>query len=284
MYTWISSIFLLLFSSLCAGSHWDEEQVIQYVHHSELQRRSSWHLLSQIHFTGNENILDVGCGDGRNTACLAWLVRNGTVIGIDPSAAMIAWAKKQYHPFEFPNLSFMEGDAHRLPSELFDVITSFFSLHIVKDKQSAIQGFFDGLSSGGTVIAVIPPFSNNQEWADAVKETMHSVRWQQYFKDFQSSFRFENLQAYIAYFEAAGFSITHAKDIPSIDPFVNRDEAINWFQGTWPHVHYIPKELRTEFIADMIDRYIQKRPSACSDEGVISFYWGHYEIIAQKPQ
>jgi|GEM_PF-5791685 len=109
-------------TSLFAGSHWDEEQVVDYVHHSELQRRSSWHLLSQIKFDGNENVLDVGCGDGRNTAWIAWLVRQGNVIGIDPSVSMIAWAKKQYHPFEFPNLTFADGDANHLPEGIFDTL------------------------------------------------------------------------------------------------------------------------------------------------------------------
>lgn len=269
-------------SSLYAGSHWNEEQVVDYVHHSELQRRSSWHLLSQVAFKGNENVLDVGCGDGRNTAWIARLVRQGSVIGIDPSEAMISWAKKQYHPFDFPNVEFVEGDASHLPKGLYDVITSLFSLHIVNDKQSAVQGFYDHLSGGGFLYAVMPPVHTNLEFSEAVRETMENFRWHSYFKDFKSTFRFENLQAYIEYFENAGFTILHAKDVPAVDPFVNREEAINWFRGTWPHIHYLPSELHKEFLGDMVDLYIQKRPTACTNDGVIYFYWGHYEMIAQK--
>lgn len=265
-----------------AGSHWNEEQVVDYVHYSEFQRRSSWHLLSQVTFNGDENVLDVGCGDGRNTAWIAWLVRKGNIIGIDPSDAMISWAKKQYHPFEFPNVLFVQGDANHLPKGQFDIITSFFSLHIVKERQLAIQGFYDQLSDRGYVIAVIPPVTNNSEFEEAIHETMNDSRWQSYFKSFQSTFRFEDLQEYIKYFENAGFSIVHAKNVPSVDPFVNREEAINWFRGTWPHIHYLPKELHKAFLNDMIDCYIRKRPTACSNDGVIYFYWGHYEIIAQK--
>ncbi|MDR3624103.1 MAG: methyltransferase domain-containing protein [Chlamydiales bacterium] len=275
-------ILLVIFASSLFGSHWNEEQVVDYVHYSELQRRSSWHLLSQVKFRGNEKVLDVGCGDGRNSAWIAWLVREGSVVGIDPSNAMIAWAKKQYHPFEFPNLVFIDGDANRLPEGTFDIITTFFSLHVVKERQSAIQGFFDQLSDGGYVFAVIPPAANNPEFADAVRETMQDPCWQPYFKDFQSTFRFEDLESYINYFNRAGFSILYARDIPSVDPFSTRNEAINWFKGTWPHVHYIPKGLQEVFIGDMIDRYIQKRSEALSKEGVLYFYWGHYEIIAKK--
>lgn len=116
-------ILLVVFSgSLYGGSQWNEEQVVDYLYHSDYQRRASWHLLSQVRFKGDEKVLDVGCGDGRNTAWLARLVRKGHVIGIDPSDAMITWAKKQYHPFEFPNISFIDGDANRLPKGLFDII------------------------------------------------------------------------------------------------------------------------------------------------------------------
>jgi trans-aconitate 2-methyltransferase len=275
----LSAIFS---TSLFAGSHWDEEQVVDYVHHSELQRRSSWHLLSQVTFDGDENVLDVGCGDGRNSAWIAWLVRQGNVIGIDPSVAMITWAKKQYHPFEFPNLVFTDGDANHLPEGIFDTITSFFSLHVVEDKQAAIRGFFDTLSEKGRVIAVIPPIAKNLEFAEAVRDTMQNPHWKGYFKDFQSTFRFENLDTYVNFFKNAGFSILQAQDVPSVDPFVNREEAINWFKGTWPHIHYLLKEFRTDFISEIIDRYIEKRPTACTEDGVLYFYWGHYEIVAQK--
>jgi trans-aconitate 2-methyltransferase len=265
-----------------AGEHWDEEQVTAYVHHSELQRCASWHLLSRVQFQGNERVLDVGCGDGRNSAWLSWQLRQGSVIGIDPSKAMLSWAKKQYHPLDFPNLSFMDGDAYLLPKGLFDVITCFYSLHMVQDKQSAIQGFFHQLKPGGRVIVTLPASNTNQEWSEAIGETMGDIKWKSYFKDFKTPFRFEKLEAFIRYFEEAGFSIVHAKYVPSIDPFINRKEAILWFLGTFPHIHYLPKELQGEFFGDMIDRYIEKRPSAYSEDGVIYFYWGHDEIIAEK--
>ncbi len=271
-----------IYFPLNAGTHWDEEQVSAYVHHSELQRRSSWQLLSQIQFSGNEHVLDVGCGDGRNTAWLAMLVRKGEVIGIDPTHAMIDWAKKQYHPQEFPNLLFFEGDANNIPDATFDVISSLFSLHMVSDKQAAIQNFHDHLSEGGRVIAVIPPISSNPEFGQAVVETMQAIRWKGYFNDFTSTFKQESLQNYIQYFQNSGFTILHAKYAPSVDPFVNKTEAIEWFKGTWPHMNYVPKELCNEFFGEIIDRYIEKRPDALSSEGVIYFYWGRYELIAQK--
>lgn len=275
---------LLISSSLFAnGSHWNEDQVMDYVHYSEYQRRMSGHLLSQLQLRGDEKILDVGCGDGRNTAWLSCLVRRGTVIGIDPSQAMIDWANKQYHPTEFPNLRFLEGDANHLPDEKFDLISALFCLHIVKDKVSALQGFYDRLIPDGRVIAVIPPPPHcNPAFLEALIETMVSPAWGDYFKDFQSTFRFAQLEDYVAYFRSAGFHLIRAEYCPAVDPFVNQDEFTCWFLGTWPHIHRVPRELRRAFVSDMVDLYVQKRPDAVSSDGVLYFYHGRYELIAQK--
>ncbi|PJD96722.1 MAG: hypothetical protein CK425_05105 [Parachlamydia sp.] len=76
-------------------SYWDTHLVRPYVHNSELQRRWAWALLASHmrELKGNEHILDVGCGDGKITADLSKFVPSGSVIGIDPSLAMLAWAK-----------------------------------------------------------------------------------------------------------------------------------------------------------------------------------------------
>lgn len=65
---------------------------------------------------GNEHILDVGCGDGKITADISKFVPNGFVLGIDLAKPMIEWAKKQYHPMEYSNLSFQEGNLILVPT------------------------------------------------------------------------------------------------------------------------------------------------------------------------
>jgi len=282
MLTILFFTFFLKSLLFAGGSHWNEEQVEKYVSHSELQRRSSWQLISNIHFDKNQKILDIGCGDGRNTAWIACMVRESQVIGIDPSEAMINWAKKQYHPFEFPNLAFQSGDANHLPEGVFDVITAFFSLHIVEDKQAAAHGFYQQLAPGGQLIAVIPPNSRNTEFSAAFAEAMSDPAWRAYFTDFQSTFCFEELEDYVEYLERAGFTVTHAQYVSSVDPFVNKNQFANWFIGTWPHMHYLPKDQRKAFALDIAERYIQKRPSAITDEGVLHCCWGRYEVMAQK--
>ena len=45
--------------------------------------------LEKIQLKGDERILDLGCGDGKNTKWLSDKVPQGKVVGIDKSASMI---------------------------------------------------------------------------------------------------------------------------------------------------------------------------------------------------
>lgn len=283
---------LLLYLALCTlfmpqlaatAIDWNEGQVQQYIHNSELQRRSSWQLLSVIRFQGSEKVLDIGCGDGRNSAWISRLVRDGSCTGIDPSHAMLNWANRQYHSSEFPNLSFLDGSFDALPEEQYDIITSFFSLHFVKDKVASLTNVATHLKPGGKFICVAPPFQSNPEYDEALQIVSHSQKWQKYFKTFTSSFAFVSLEAYKASFAQSGLSLIRAEFCPSYDPFVNLQEFRDWFKGTMSHVHYLPEELQDAFIEDVVNCYLFLRPEAKGEDGTLYFHWGRFEFVAELP-
>lgn len=279
-----ASLFL---TPLLADSHWDEAQVEKYVHYSELQRRSSWQLLSKVSFRKDETVLDIGCGDGRNTALMANLVCQGKVIGIDPCNAMIAWAQRQYHPLEFPNLQFASGDFESSPldEQLLgncDKVTSFFSLHLVEDRVKALEKIASYLKSDGLFVCVVPPNSTNPDYLGALKSTMSSPKWNKYFETFTSSFHFGTFEDYQIAFANAGLTLVHSAHQRSIDPFVTKREFVRWFKSTMPQIHCLPKERREEFILDILEDYVKRRPSAVTQDGAICFYWGRLEFIATK--
>lgn len=275
----------IFFAQVLSGSHWTSEQVVQYVHHSELQRRSSWQLLSQIKFLGTEDVLDIGCGDGRNTAWISCWVKNGSTTGIDPCVPMIEWAQKQYAPQEFSNLSFYLGDFFSMPSEqMYDVITSFFSLHIVEDKEAALKQVYQKLKPGGRFVAVAPPFNTNPTYDQAFQATQKDPKWSGYFTAYKPSFLFVDVDTYQTLLENAGFTDVQVAFRPSVDPFVDKEEFIAWFLGTFPHMHYLPKEQRALFVEDVLQRYAQLRPEAFSSDGVVRGFWGRIEMTAKKSE
>lgn len=69
-------------------------------------------LISELALTCNERVLDLGCGDGMNTALIAEVLPNGEVVGIDASKGMIDTAKPKEKCFRIFLLSLC---CHRFP-------------------------------------------------------------------------------------------------------------------------------------------------------------------------
>jgi len=63
-------------------------------------------LLGKLGLRGNEDNLDLGCGDGKVTAELAALVPNGSVHDVDNSPQMIELARATFPAASHLNLSF----------------------------------------------------------------------------------------------------------------------------------------------------------------------------------
>jgi SAM-dependent methyltransferase len=67
------------------GSYqWD---AADYASHSGAQQQWARELTARLALSGREDILDIGCGDGKVTAELATLVPEGSVTGVDSSKA-----------------------------------------------------------------------------------------------------------------------------------------------------------------------------------------------------
>jgi ubiquinone/menaquinone biosynthesis C-methylase UbiE len=100
-----------------------------------------------------ERVLDVGCGPGFYVAeLLADVGPNGSVVGVDPSAAMLAVAARRCTGLG--NATFREGEATSLPidDESFDAAISVQVLEYVSDVASALREMRRVLRVGGRVV------------------------------------------------------------------------------------------------------------------------------------
>jgi trans-aconitate 2-methyltransferase len=103
-------------------------------------------IISSLQLEGNENILDLGCGDGGLSLQLAVKVPQGSVLGIDSSPSMISTAQKIY----WPNLTFRLKDINDLDFEgEFDLIFSNATLHWINDHSTFLTGAYHALKKGG---------------------------------------------------------------------------------------------------------------------------------------
>src|SRR5215470_12935798 len=108
-------------------TEWD---AADYAQISQLQHAMAEEVLSLLQLKGNEYVLDVGCGNGKITAEIAGRLRQGSVVGVDSSAEMIAFASQHFGLAAQPNLRFQVADARRLPfQQEFDLVVSFNAVH-----------------------------------------------------------------------------------------------------------------------------------------------------------
>jgi SAM-dependent methyltransferase len=97
-----------------------------YNRHSNLQAVLAEEQLARFSLAGAERVLDIGCGDGKITAEIAARVPRGSVLGVDPSQDMIAFATRHFGPATRPNVRFEIADVRRLTYRAeFDRVVSF---------------------------------------------------------------------------------------------------------------------------------------------------------------
>lgn len=98
---------------------------------------------------GATSILDLGCGTGMLTASLARAGR--VVIGVDPSAAMLAFAHARPGG---DRVDWIQGDSTAIPSADFDyaIMTGNVAQHVGRDDwRRTLRDLRRGMRAGGTL-------------------------------------------------------------------------------------------------------------------------------------
>lgn len=124
-----------------------------------------------------ENILDLGCGKGKETIEAARLTGpEGKAVGLDITEAMIEAAYRNAEKENLPNVWFVKGDIEKLPFEdsVFDAVISNCVINHAKSKKRVYEEIFRVLKYGGrfvisdaaTVNPLPPEVKNDPEaWA-----------------------------------------------------------------------------------------------------------------------
>ena len=109
-------------------------------------------LVSFLEPRGDERVLDAGTGTGALAFALAPLVRE--VVGVDPVPELLAEARRR--SAEFPNVSFVEGDAMRLDLESgsFEIAGCLRTLHHVARPELVIAELVRVTRPAGHVLVV----------------------------------------------------------------------------------------------------------------------------------
>jgi trans-aconitate 2-methyltransferase len=259
--------------------NWNAED---YQQNSAAQQQWANELLAKLALTGSEDVLDLGCGDGKVTAEIADRVPHGTVIGIDNSEAMIALARKQYPASRYPNLTFERMDARTLAFEnQFDVVFSNAVLHWIKDHHPVIEGLFKSLKPGGKILLQMGAKDGVRSYLSVLNQILLLPEWKAYFQDFEFPYGFMGVEEYEVMLLAAGFQIQRVELIAKGAVHANKEKFKGWIRTTWlPYTERVPEGKREQFIELIAKRYLEKAPQDA--EGRVHVPMVRLEVEAEK--
>ncbi|KAF5033778.1 Trans-aconitate 2-methyltransferase [anaerobic digester metagenome] len=208
-------------------------------------------------------MLDLGCGEGKVTAEIAACLPSGSVLGLDLSAGMIAFARERLPSERYPNLRFAEGDMLDLPFDReFDLVFSNAALHWVSDHRRVFAGIVRALRPGGRVLLQMGGRGNAAPVFAVADEMLAEEQWGRYFSGSAPQYAFYGPEEERKRLEEAGLTPVRVELIGKDMTFDLPDGLMGWIRTTWHlYLDRLPEEARPAFIAEVASRYVARHPS-----------------------
>jgi trans-aconitate 2-methyltransferase len=263
-------------------TEWD---AAEYTRRSGLQGAMAEEVLALLDLEGSERVLDVGCGDGKITAEIAARVPGGTVVGVDPSQDMIAFASSHFGPAVRPNLRFEVADARRLPfREEFDLIVSFNALHWVPEQDAALRSIRSAMKSDGLALLRLVPAGERKSLENVIEDTRLSSRWIRYFREFHDPYLHLTPEQYGAIVERNGLRVRRIHTEAKAWDFKSRPAFLAFGSVTFVEwTRFLPEAEKAAFIIDVLDRYRPVAADRPGEENTFKFYQMDVTLAPANP-
>ena len=109
---------------------------------------------TRSYLTGQDNVLELGCGTGSTALLLARSA--GHITATDVSAKMIEIARHKSAAEGIKNITFDEANVTGAITGRYDTVLAFNLLHLVPDMEQAIAAVHAALAQGGHFISKSP--------------------------------------------------------------------------------------------------------------------------------
>jgi trans-aconitate 2-methyltransferase len=252
---------------------WDGEK---YKQNSSPQDHFAQYALAQITIKEDDSVIDLGCGNGKNTHIISQKTK-GLVIGVDLSSSQITKAQSDY---QAGNLHYQVGDmAHFTSSQKFNKATGLCSLSWVPEQDKAYKTIATLLQPGGQFVGLVT--DKNAPILRAYYQAFALKQWQEHFKNYKPSFYPSDEVSVKAWLDEAGLDVIAIKkaEIPSMS--MQRAMFLKALEATPGVKDAIPQDLYSNFIEDVADQYVTIVPK--DEAGNIQIDSGLLLVIAQKP-
>ncbi|WP_028058834.1 class I SAM-dependent methyltransferase [Candidatus Solirubrobacter pratensis] len=194
-------------------------------------------VLDRLDLTGDERVLDAGCGTGRVTAALVERLPRGEVVAVDGSQAMVDETKARLGD----GVEAFAADLVELELERpVDAILSTATFHWIGDHERLFARLHAALKPGGRLVAQCGGAGNVATLLEAIAAVGHPA-----FAGWDGPWNFATTRETKARLEAAGF-----RDV--------------W---TWPqHVPVAPEDPREYLTTVMLGSHLERLPEHERDD------------------
>jgi trans-aconitate 2-methyltransferase len=205
-------------------------------------------VLARLELTGDETVLDAGCGSGRVTKLIAERVPRGRVIGVDASQAMVELARERLGP----DVELIHADLLELELELpVDAVFSNATFHWIADHDRLFQRLHALLRAGGQLEAQCGGQGNVAEFARAAEAASGDERFAPYLTGERQSRHFASVADTRSRLTRAGFRVNDVwleeRRYEPPDPVAFcKVVGLSW------HLNRLPERLHDEFTAAVV--------------------------------
>ena len=201
-------------------------------------------VIDRLELSGDETVLDAGCGSGRVTLLLLERLPRGRVIGVDASPSMIAKARES-----------LPDDVELIVSDLLelslpqpvDVIFSNATFHWILDHRRLFARLHEALAPDGRVEAQCGGIGNVEDFLNSIESVNGDERFAPYLRGVSSSWNFASPGDTELRLRDAGFDPARCwlEDWP-VQPRHPREYLESVCLG--PHLDRLPEQLRPAYM------------------------------------
>lgn len=271
-------VFLLLqiTHQIYSAESKDKWDALKYKQNSSPQDHFAQYALAQITIKEDDSVIDLGCGNGKNTHIIAEKTK-GLVVGVDLSSSMIQKAQSDY---QRGNLHYCEGDmTHFTSNQKVNKVTALCSISWVSEQEKVYKNIATLLQPKGQFIGLVN--DKNAPILRAYYQAFTLKTWQEHFKNYKPSFYPCDKESVEKWLNAAGFDAITVKDAEIPMMTVPREIFVKSLMATPGVKDVIPEEQYQSFIEDVVEQYLTIVPK--DEDGKIKINSGLLLVLAQKP-
>jgi trans-aconitate 2-methyltransferase len=207
-------------------------------------------LLGRLDLSGEETVLDAGCGSGKITLMLLERLPRGYVIAVDQAPSMVEHARAA---LEGRRADVLEADLTEL--ELAEPVDAAFSsavFHWVADHDRLFERLFAALRPGGRLVAQCGGEGNVERFHKAARAVAAAPPYAEHLAGWAGPWNFAGPVETAARLERAGFSEIETW----LEPYPIAPEDPEDYLRTvclGPHLEQLPEELRDDYVRAVLE-------------------------------